>query len=98
MNLYDTCCESAFIQNTTVSSFLSTDISECRFLSRIEGNISRVEGDKELKKLISYLIINDQQQKYTLIAESLRRKRAAIWNSQPDDSKNIDCFNRLKKA
>ena len=27
LNLYDTCYESAFIQKTTVSSFISTDIS-----------------------------------------------------------------------
>ena len=27
LNLFDTCYESAFIQKTTVSSFISTDIS-----------------------------------------------------------------------
>ena len=33
LNLYDTCYESAFIQKTTASSFISTDIS--LFLSLI---------------------------------------------------------------
>ena len=57
LKLYDTCYESAFIQKTTGSSF-------CRFLSKVEGNISRVEshGAREVKKLklISCLITHNK--------------------------------------